>query len=87
MTKTFLPGSKTGICAGRADAGFTLFATLWVILGLSFVCASALSAVKVRHEHLLKKSRHFYAELEEENKKWTEELHRAGFWEEKDAAD
>ncbi len=87
MIKTFFPGSKSKKDCGRVNAGFALFATLWVILGLSFVCASALSAVKVRHAVVLKASQHFYADLEDENKKWADELHRSGFWEETYAAD
>ena len=102
MTKTLFHGNKKrsqnnqlgrqvckrlGIRLGRADEGFSLFCTLWVLLALSFVCTSALSAVKLHHDFVLRSAHHFYASLEQENEKWSDELQRAGFGEAVHAVD
>ena len=91
MTKTFFHGSRKKIRPNldrkRKDGGFTFFSVLWLLFGLSFVCASALSAVKLRYEALHKKAGQFYTMLDLENEKWQEEIELQGYREAEHAAD
>lgn len=84
MTGTSFRGNRGNGCF---SAGFSLIGTLWVLLALSFVSASVLSAIKLSHDFILRDAGHFYETLREENEKCRSELRRMGYREEKNETD
>ena len=78
---------RGGGCGKCISAGFSLVGTLWVLLALSFVSASVLSAIKLSHDFILRDAGQFYEALREENEKYRNELRRMGYREERNEVD
>ena len=76
MTRTLFPGSEP---FQHLDAGFSLAGTLFVLLALSFIAVTVISAVNVRHRFVMRETGQFYAELSAETDRWEGILRREGF--------